>query len=89
MKVCIPTVLRKHTAGAGAVIVTGATVREAIDDLVQQHPGIREGLFDSSDQLVRFMGVFVNDRNIRDLEGEATPVSDNDEILLVPAIAGG
>lgn len=89
MKVCVPTVLRKHTAGESEVIVAGATVREAIDDLVQQHPGMREGLFDSSDQLVRFMGVFVNDRNIRDLEGESTQVSDHDEILLVPAIAGG
>lgn len=89
MKVLIPTALRKHTGGNHQVEVTATTVGVALQQLVDSHPDLRSSLFDESDNLVSYVNVFVNDRNIRDLENEATTVTESDEILLVPAIAGG
>lgn len=89
MNVIIPTSLRQHTGGSKAVAVTGETVDTALQDLVTQHPTLRDQLFDPSGQLVSFVNVFVNDSNIRDLKNGDTAVRETDEILLVPAIAGG
>ena len=89
MKVIIPTALRKHTDGQNHLSVTATTVAAALQQVVTAHPDLRNSLFDDSDRLVSFVNVFVNDRNIRDLENEATPLTETDEILLVPAIAGG
>ena len=89
MKVIIPTALRKHTDGQNHLSVTASTVADALQQVVTAHPDLRNSLFDDSDRLVSFVNVFVNDRNIRDLENEATPLTETDEILLVPAIAGG
>ncbi len=89
MQVIIPTALRKHTEGNSKVDVIGETVGQAIEQLVQTHPNLRASLLDDSGELVNFVGVFVGGQNIRDLEGAQTPVNDKDEILLVPAIAGG
>ena len=89
MKFIIPTALRKHTGGASHVAVTGATVDDALKQLIEFHPELRSSLFDDSENLVSFVNVFVNDRNIRDLDDEATKLDQTDEIQLVPAIAGG
>ncbi len=89
MHVNIPTALRKHTDGNSQVDVDGETLGQAIQRLVQTHPDLRSSLLDDSGELVNFVGVFVGGQNIRDLDGQQTPVSDRDEILLVPAIAGG
>jgi adenylyltransferase/sulfurtransferase len=89
MKFIIPTAFRKYTGGANHVAVTGATVDDAIKQLVEIHPELRSSLFDDSESLVSFVNIFVNDQNIRDLDDEATKLNESDEILLVPAIAGG
>lgn len=89
MKVIIPTALRKHTGGTRDVAVNATTVDDALSQVVNAHPELKSSLFDESDQLVSYVNVFVNDRNIRDLQNGATPLSERDEILLVPAIAGG
>lgn len=89
MKVIIPTAFRKHTDGVNHVMVTAATVQNALEQLIEIHPDLRNSLFDDSQSLVSFVNVFVNDRNIRDLANEETELADTDEILLVPAIAGG
>ena len=89
MKVIIPTALRKHTGGVNHVSVVAATVNDALHRLIEIHPDLRSSLFDDSERLVSFVGVFVNERNIRDLDHEATKLTESDEILLVPAIAGG
>lgn len=84
----IPSVLRKHTDGATEVEVEGATVRAAVDDLVTHHPALREQLLDSGD--VRgFVNLYVDDEDIRYLEGLETEVSDGTEIAIMPAVAGG
>lgn len=89
MKVIIPTALRKHTNGQNRVDVPAETVNSALEQLVAAHPNLRPSLFDDAGQLVSFVNVFVNDRNIRDLDNGATSLKESDEILLVPAIAGG
>lgn len=89
MNVVIPTALRKHTGGAKSVEVSGGTVGEALQQLVFTYPELRDSLFDESSVLVSFVGVFVGGQNIRDLKGPDTELSTKDEILLVPAIAGG
>lgn len=89
MKVIIPTALRKHTDGRRDVAVSAATVDDALKQVVDTYPDLRSSLLDESDKVVSFVNVFVNERNIRDMQNEATPLSESDEILLVPAIAGG
>ncbi len=84
----IPSVLRKHTAGATRYEATGRTVREVIDDLVTAHPALREHLLDSGD--VRgFVNVYVDDEDIRYLDGLDTLVPDDSEVAIMPAVAGG
>ena len=80
-----------HSLGyhQGRFMIDAGTVGEALDELVRLHPPIRESIFDDSDHLVSFVGIFVGGQNIRDLDNESTQLRDSDEILLVPAIAGG
>ncbi len=84
----IPTVLRKHTDGDAKVVAHGATVREVFSKLVAQHPGLGEELFDG-DQLRGFVNVYVDDEDIRYLSGQDTPVEADDEVAIMPAVAGG
>ena len=84
----IPTPLRQHTDGKDVVICAGATVGALIDDLEKNHPGIKEKLID--DKGVRgFVNIFVGDEDIRFMDGLGTAVKDSDEVLIIPAIAGG
>ncbi|WP_149495055.1 MoaD/ThiS family protein [Roseiconus lacunae] len=89
MNIIIPTAFRKHTSGAKEVPSTADTVGQAIEQLVVEYPALREYLYCQTGEIASFVGVFVNDQNIRDLDGDRTVVTERDEILLVPAIAGG
>lgn len=89
MKVLIPTAFRKHTEGEVSVSLQAETVRETLEQLVEKYPELRTLLLDESGKVVSFVNVFVNERNIRDLDHESTSLSESDELLLVPAIAGG
>lgn len=89
MNVIIPTSMRAHTGGSKVVAVQGKTMSEAMGALVALHPGLRSHLLDASDQVVSYVNVFVNDTNVRDLDNGDTALTDADEILLVPALAGG
>ncbi len=89
MNVIIPTSLRQHTGGLGIVDVQGQSVDQALLSLVKSHPALKPQLLDASGCLVSHVNVFVNDTNARDLDDGATSVAESDEILLVPAIAGG
>ncbi|TWT92632.1 MoaD/ThiS family protein [Neorhodopirellula pilleata] len=89
MYVIIPTVMRSHTGGLSRVCVQGESVDDVLKQLVKQHPDLQHHLFDSEGRLVSFVNVFVNDENIRDLDQGNTKLSDTDDVLLVPAIAGG
>lgn len=87
--VLIPTPLQKATNGSGEVRAEGTTVREVINSLEAQFPGIKERLCDPSGNLRRFANVYVNSEDIRFHENEETPVKDGDELSIVPAVAGG
>ncbi len=85
----IPSPLRKYTAGQAKVIVSGATVAEVITNLTAAHPGIAPRIQDEDGSIKRFINVFVNEDEIRTLNGAETAVSDADEVSIIPAMAGG
>ena len=84
----IPTPLRVLTGGEDQVQAAGATVKEVIETLEKNHPGIRERLLDDKG-VRRFVNIYVGDEDIRFLDGLATALKVTDEISIVPAIAGG
>ena len=85
----IPTPLRKVTNGEANVSAQGANVRELIDDLERQFPGMRERLCDDDGSLRRFVNVFVGDEDIRFMDGLDTALEDGVQVSIVPAVAGG
>ena len=87
--VFIPSSLRRYTAGESKADVSGSTINEVIDNLEQQYPGVKSRLCDESGQIKRYVNVFVNDEEIRALQGADTAVSEKDEVSIVPAMAGG
>jgi molybdopterin converting factor small subunit len=85
----IPTPLRTYTGQAGEILVEAGTVGEALQALVAAHPGLGRHLYTDEGKLRSFVNVFVNDHNMRELGGEAAPVAAGDQLLIIPAIAGG
>ncbi len=85
----IPTPLRKLTGGADEVSVEGATIGELIDNLEAAHAGLKERLCDESGEVRRFVNIYLNDEDVRFLQGRETALKDGDEVSIVPAIAGG
>jgi molybdopterin synthase sulfur carrier subunit len=85
----IPTPLRKVTNGVSLVTTEGVNVREMIDDLERQFPGMRERLCDDEGALRRFVNVFVGDEDIRFMQGLETALEDGAQVSIVPAVAGG
>lgn len=88
VSVQIPTPLRQHTQGKDAVDAEGGTVKEVLDDVGRQFPGITQRLFDNG-QVRRFVNVYVNEEDIRYLNNLETPVKDGDQVSIIPAVAGG
>jgi molybdopterin synthase sulfur carrier subunit len=88
-QVRIPTPLRKYTGGAEAVQADGATVGALVADLDKRHPGLRDRICDESGAVRRFVNIFVNGEDIRFLQNLDSAVKADDEISIVPAIAGG
>ena len=88
----IPTILRTYTDGAKAVAGDGATLSALIDDLDGNHPGIKDRLVESKDgsiELRRFVNVYVNDEDVRFIGGLDAQLSDGDQVVVLPAVAGG
>ena len=90
MTIHIPTPLRAYTNGQGSVPVSGNTVASALEALVTEHPGLRTNLFGTDGKLRSFVNVYLNDEDVRYLElKEASPTTPNDELTIIPSIAGG
>jgi molybdopterin synthase sulfur carrier subunit len=89
VRVQIPTPMRQHTGGRAEVEAGGATVQAVLDDLGRQFPGISDRLFEKPGQLRRFVNVYLNDEDVRYLDGLDTAVKDGDELAVIPAVAGG
>lgn len=85
----IPTPLRQYTNGQAEITVAGADVGAALSDLIGQHPGLRAHLYTDTGELRAFVNVFLNDEDVRHLQGPATPVATSDRLMIVPSIAGG
>ena len=89
IKVRIPTPLQSLTANQGEVEGEGANVKELLAGLEEKYNGLHSRLYDEQGQLRRFINFYVNDEDIRFLQGEDTALKDGDEVSIVPAIAGG
>jgi MoaD family protein len=88
VEVRIPTILRQYTGDAKAVNASGDTLARLIDDLEANHPGIKGRLVEDGD-LRRFVNIYVNDEDVRFLGGLEAPVGDGDQVVVLPAVAGG
>ncbi len=88
IEVRVPTILRTYTDGAKSVTGDGATLAELIDDLESRHAGIKDRLVESGD-LRRFVNVYVNDEDVRFIGGLDAEVTDGDQVVVLPAVAGG
>jgi sulfur-carrier protein len=84
----IPTPLRTLTGGKDEVPAAGKTLRELIEDLEKNYPGLKDRLCDEKG-IRRFVNVYQNEEDVRFLDGLDTAVKDGDAISVVPAIAGG
>ncbi len=92
IEVRIPTILRTYTDGAKAVGGTGGTLSELIDDLEGNHPGLKDRLVEEkagSIDLRRFVNVYINDEDVRFIGGLEASLSDGDQVVVLPAVAGG
>ena len=85
----IPTPLRTLTKGSAEVQVKGQTVGDLVESLEGQFPGMRERLVDETGELRRFLNVYVNEEDVRFLDGKETALKEGDQVSIVPAIAGG
>ena len=92
IEVRIPTILRTYTDGAKAVEGAGGTLSALIDDLEGNHPGLKDRLVEDksgSIDLRRFVNVYINDEDVRFIGGLEAELSDGDQVVVLPAVAGG
>jgi sulfur-carrier protein len=88
IEVRIPTILRTYTDGEKSVTGDGANLSALIDDLEANHPGLKDRLLDGAD-LRRFVNVYVNDEDVRFIGGLEAELKDGDQVVVLPAVAGG
>lgn len=84
----IPTPLRPYTDNNAQVDVNGGTVAAALSNLTEQHPDLRQHLFDG-DELRSFVNIYLNQEDVRYLDGADTEVDEKDTLMIIPSIAGG
>ena len=89
VKVRVPGPLRRLTAGESVVEVDGGTVAEALDALESKYPGFRERIYDQDGKLRQFVNIYKNDEDIRFGSGLETELGQEDDLSIVPAVAGG
>ncbi len=85
----VPTVLRSAVGGKSEIAVDGATVGEVLQQLTNVYPAIKGQLLNDDGSLHRFLNVYVNDDDVRYLGGVEAAIRPDDEITLLPAVAGG
>ena len=88
-QVRIPTPLRRLTKGEAEVSVDGDTVAAIIDGLEADYPGLKERICDDQGEVRRFVNIYVNDEDVRFLDGTETKTGSDDIVSIIPAIAGG
>ena len=85
----IPPVLRPSTGGEKEIDVDGGTVGDVLRALTEKHPATQSQLFSEQGELNRYVNVYLNDEDVRVLDGLATEVSQTDTVMILPAMAGG
>lgn len=85
----IPTILQTYTAGQGIVTIDADNLTDLLDALDASYPGIKGRLIDDTGVLRRFVNVYVDDDDVRFLDGLATPIRDGAAVSIIPAVAGG
>jgi sulfur-carrier protein len=85
----IPPVLRPQTGGQTEIEAGGSNVGEVLRALTAEHPDTEEQLFGPDGDLNRYVNVYLNDEDVRVLEGLDTAVADGDTVIIMPAMAGG
>jgi molybdopterin converting factor small subunit len=89
VEVRLPTVLRSYAGGASVVTVDGTTIGEVLGKLVAEYPGMAGQVVHEDGSLHKFVNIYVDDDDVRYLDGVDTPVADGAEISILPAVAGG
>jgi molybdopterin converting factor small subunit len=85
----IPPVLRPSVGGEKELRATGGNVGDVLRSLADEHPATRQQLFSPDGELNRYVNVYLNDEDVRVLEGLATGVGESDTLVILPAMAGG
>ncbi len=88
-RIKIPPVLRPSTAGEREVEVAGGDVGTVLRGLAERHPNTQGQLFGDDGELNRYVNVYLNDEDVRVLDGLGTPVGEGDTLVILPAMAGG
>jgi molybdopterin converting factor small subunit len=88
-RVRVPTPLRAYTEGEAQLQIEANTVGEALDKLTAQYPSLRPHLYNDAGDLRPYVNLFVNDEDVRALQGEQTAIQDSDTLMILPSIAGG
>lgn len=85
----IPTPLRPYASGQSQIEVRSNNVAGALNELIAAYPELKQHLFTEVGELRAFVNLFVNDENVRDLQGLQTPLKPSDTLMILPSIAGG
>ena len=85
----LPVRLRSYTNGETIIPVNGENVAQAVEDLLIQYPVLRSHLTNQAGELRPFVNLFLNKENIKSLEGVQTPLTEDDQLLLLPSVTGG
>lgn len=88
-KVLIPVQLKKLTNNESAIIVNSTSIRAMVEELEIKYPGIKDRLMDETNNIRKFINIYVNGEDIRFLSGIDTAIAENSEISIIPASAGG
>lgn len=89
IQVRIPSVLRRQTDGVDQVSLEATTLGEVLDGLESRYQGLKGKLRGPQGEIRRFVNIYINDSDVRLLDGATTPVADGDEVIIIPAVAGG
>lgn len=89
VRVKIPTQLRELTGGQTELDVEAASIRELLGKVGADHPGLVERVVDEDGEIRRFVNVYVEDEDVRFLQGLDTPLEDRQVVSILPAVAGG
>jgi len=89
VKVRVPTPLMKLTNNQAEVSAEGGTIADILNDLESQFAGIKERICEENGTPRRFINIYLNEEDIRFLDGDKTKIKDGDEVSIIPAIAGG